>query len=446
MRPAAMVSSSGAEATELAARCGLILDVWQAEALEDGLAERQDGSWAASDVVCIASRQNGKNAILEARELFGAVVLGEHIIHTAHLFPTARESFRRLMGLLEGHPDVRNELIQSYASPMSGYDMRFRSGGRVQFIARSRTSGRGLTGDVLVCDEAQDLADEALGALLPTISARPNSQAWYSGSAPGMDSIVLHRFRARGRAGIPGRYSYRELSADPDANLDDRDAWAQANLAYPHRISDETIMSERATMSDEMFARERLSISPDLLEAGGIFGPAWDKICSPDVMIGPKPILGIDANPERTHAAIVAADKEGNVELVEYRQGMDWLVARATELAKTHKCQVAVDGAGPAGSFVPQLKAANVRVTEVKGQSLTAACGQFYDAVLAAHIHVRTSHELSAAAAAGRQRPSGDAWTWGRKASAADISPLVAATVAAYVARGRGRHTFATFA
>jgi hypothetical protein len=36
----------------------------------------------------------------------------------------------------------------------------------VEFIARSKGSGRGFTVDVLVCDEAQDLADEELGGVV----------------------------------------------------------------------------------------------------------------------------------------------------------------------------------------------------------------------------------------------------------------------------------------
>ena len=98
--------SSGPEASELAAACGLFLDDWQDFDLDDAMSERPDGSWAASEVDEIASRQNGKNCIVEARELFGCVVLGESIIHTAHLFPTARESYYRLQALVGAHPDV----------------------------------------------------------------------------------------------------------------------------------------------------------------------------------------------------------------------------------------------------------------------------------------------------------------------------------------------------
>src|SRR5687768_1538120 len=86
--PSGAVRSAGRDAAELAAGCGLDLDPWQAFVLESGMGETVDRRWAASDVDLIASRQNGKNGIVEARELYGAVILGESIILTAHLFKT----------------------------------------------------------------------------------------------------------------------------------------------------------------------------------------------------------------------------------------------------------------------------------------------------------------------------------------------------------------------
>ena len=65
------LSSAGQEAVDLAASAGLFLDPWQQLALDVGLAERDDGKWAAFEVGLIVARQNGKNSVLEARELAG---------------------------------------------------------------------------------------------------------------------------------------------------------------------------------------------------------------------------------------------------------------------------------------------------------------------------------------------------------------------------------------
>ena len=45
-----------------------------------------------------------------------------------------------------------------------------KNGGSIEFIARSKSSGRGFTVDVLVCDEAQELTDEQMEAIQPAIS------------------------------------------------------------------------------------------------------------------------------------------------------------------------------------------------------------------------------------------------------------------------------------
>ena len=117
-RPAHVAGSSGPEAVALAARCGLVLDEWQAWILQHALAERPgDGKWAAFEVGLIIPRQNGKNAILEARELAGLFLFGESlIIHTAHQFKTARRAFMRIRQLIESVPEFDRRVAKVSAS------------------------------------------------------------------------------------------------------------------------------------------------------------------------------------------------------------------------------------------------------------------------------------------------------------------------------------------
>lgn len=426
--------SAGGDAAELSARCGLVLDEWQRSVLDAGLSERRDGLWSAADVDCIASRQNGKNGIVEARELYGAVVLGEWIIHTAHLFKTTRESYNRLLSLIEADPDVRERLIYQVASPASGYEMRFAGGGRVQFIARSRTSGRGLTGDVLVFDEAQDLDDDAVGALLPTVSSRPNPQSWYLGSAPGPASVVWHRRRRSGRAGVPGRRAFFEFSADPGCDLDDRDAWAQANPGLGVRQTEEAIEAERAAMSDEMFARERLSVSPDQSELGGVIVPAlWQSCLDPYHRHQGGLAFALDVSPEARSCSIAASDGT-HLEVVKYGDGTHWVVDACVE-KRDRFSELVLDPAGPAGALVAPLEAAGITVRQVNTREAVAACGGFLTAVVEGSLRHIGQVELDRAVANADRRPVGDGgWLWSRKRSSVDISPLYAVTLARWAA------------
>jgi hypothetical protein len=431
LKPAGIVSSAGPEAVELAAACGVIADDCQAFDLGVAMGERDDGTWAASEVAIIASRQNGKNGIIEMLELFGLVVLNQWIIHTSHLFKTTRESCDRLMAMVEANPDVRDCLIRSVGSPSSGYEMRFRGGGRITFIARSRSSGRGLTGDLLVFDEAQDLNDDAQGALLPTISARPGAQAWYLGSAPGIGSTVFHRIRKRGRAGNETRLAYFEHSADPDCDPDDRDAWAQANWALNIRITEEAVQSERLSMSTEMFLRERLSVSPDIDELEGVIPPeAWAAACQPDLEVTAE-AFSIDMNPERSHGGIVACGNS-ELEVVAYAPGVGWLEDRAAELHQQYLVPFVIDAKGPAGTLIAPLTKRGVKIIALTADEMVKAAGDFYDKVTGGLVKVRTNTDLNKAVLGAAKRPVGDAFCWGRKSSDSEISLLVAATTATW--------------
>jgi hypothetical protein len=440
LTPQGIVSSSGPEATELAAACGLILDVAQAGHLDVSMGERADGSWAAAEVGLIASRQNGKNGEVEARELYGLAVLNEWIIHTSHLFKTTRESYDRLLTLIHANPDVRDCLTHNVASPASGYEMRFRGGGRITFIARSRSSGRGLTGDLLIFDEAQDLHDDAQGALLPTISARPGAQAWYLGSAPDIGSTVFHRIRKRGRRGEETRLAYFEHSADPDCDPDDEEAWAQANWAYNIRIMREAVRSERLSMSRELFLRERLSVSPDIDELEGVFSiEDWAAACDPNLELDmpSAACFGVDMNPERSYGGIVAG-KGTEIEVVAYAAGVGWLEDRATELWRKYGKPFVIDAKGPAGSLIVPLENRGVKVIPFTTDEMTKATGDFYDRVINRTVKVRTNTDLNRAVAGAAKRAVGDAFCWGRKSSKDDISLLVAATAAGWHATHGG--------
>jgi hypothetical protein len=84
------VKSAGQEAIELAESAGLILDAWQRGVLEKSLGYGKDGRWAAFEVGMSVPRQNGKGAILEARELAALFVLPDVLtVHSAHQFDTS---------------------------------------------------------------------------------------------------------------------------------------------------------------------------------------------------------------------------------------------------------------------------------------------------------------------------------------------------------------------
>jgi hypothetical protein len=126
-----------------------MLDDWQRHILSVALGERSDGKWAAFEVGLIVGRQNGKGAVLEARELAGLFLFGEQLIlHSAHEFKTAQEAFRRVLALVQNTPDLER-LVSRVRTSHGEEGIELRSGARLRFVARSTGSGRGFSGDVV---------------------------------------------------------------------------------------------------------------------------------------------------------------------------------------------------------------------------------------------------------------------------------------------------------
>jgi hypothetical protein len=459
-------SSAGEEVIELADMAGLVLDDWQQFVLVNSLGEKADGRWAAFEVGVNVARQNGKGGILEARELAGLFLFDERLlIHSAHQFDTSEEAFRRFESLIEGCDEFTKRVKKiSHAHGQEGIELygppgRRRTGGqRIRYRTRTKGGGRGFTGDLIVFDEAMILPESSLSAVLPIVSARPNPQVWYTGSAVDQtihdDGLVFARVRARGHAGDDPALAYFEWSVevvdddgiplDPDAipddvTLDPR-AWAQANPALGIRISLEHVENEWRSMGNggRSFAVERLGIGDWPATTGEVYvinPEQWaDLIDTKSKAVAPVS-LAFDVTPDRKRAVIcVAGDRDDSLyhlEVIDHRPGTGWLPTRLKALDDRHRpACIVYDERSPAASLVPEIEKLGVTVTSLSMKELVAGCGLMFDSVeqhAARHLGQR---ELAAAIRGATKRTLGDAWAWDRKNSDADISPLVACTLA----------------
>jgi hypothetical protein len=450
------VSSAGQEAIDLAAKAGLQLDPWQQHVLRIGMGEKADGSWAAFEAAVNVPRQNGKGGIIEARELWGLFIGGEQLIlHSAHEFKTAKNAFKRIERLIRACPDLHKR-VKAYRYTVGEESIELHTGQILRFIARSKGSGRGFTGDCNILDEDMILGDEAMDALLPTMAAVENPQIWYLGSAGiGAQSVQLGRLRRRALAaievGVPDpSLAYFEWSANLHvaecakdcAEHDDPasdETVLKANPAVGYRLTLEKVANERSTLSAAGYARERLGegdYPSDEADTWQVIGEdAWRALAAAESQPSDPVAFAIDMTPERSHAAIAVAGawRGGtHVEVVDHRPGTGWILDRAEELHKKWKprCWV-VDAGGPAGSLIEDLAdRLGVEIVSPKAREVAAACGQFYDAVTEQTLSHLDQAPLSAALAGAQQRPLGDAWAWARRVVSVDISPLVAATLA----------------
>jgi phage terminase large subunit-like protein len=437
----------GQDAVDLAAYAGLFLDPWQAFVLEHSMGQRRGGNWSSFEVGLLVPRQNGKGAIIEARQLAAMFLTKDPtVIYSAHQFKTAKAMYRRIKNLVADTPDL-NKLVKGryrQSNEETGIELDW---GRLQFVARSSGSGRGLTGDTIFFDEAYNLDGEMLADMLPTLSAVPNPQVWYCSSA-GMDSSeALARVRERGIAGS-SRMSFFEWSAAQDVDLDDESEWFKANpsmgVARRGGVSLEWVReverpnANQTAEDHEKFARERLGIWAEPGNAQVISDAAWAGAKDPDSLPNlSELVFAVDVEIDRSSASLASAslnrDGRVHVEHMAWDVGTTWAADKLIDICKRRKpVAVVLDAMGPAGSLLAPLHAAGIDVKVVSSSEAGRACGAFYDAVVERTLAHKGQPLLDRAIQGGAKRTLGDAWAWKRKDSITEISPLVACTLAHY--------------
>lgn len=458
--PKDVVSTGWPAVRDKCSELGISFRPWQDPTGRVILAKRADGKYAATigGTGLSIPRQVGKT-FLVAAIIFALCLLVPNltVIWTAHRLRTAEETFGKMQTF------ARRRKIRPHVAKVvlgSGEEeIRFLNKSRILFGARERGFGRGFDEvDVLVFDEAQILTDSALDDMVP--AANQSRQAagalmLFMGTPPKPTDPgeVFRRMRTEALTGEDDDTGWIEFGADPEcrpaaapAPLTPAD-WkqvAKANPSYPLDTPRESILRMRKKLGPDAFLREGLGIWDDDTRIG--FGPV-DLDATPTEPL----VLAFDMNPERSMAAIAVAwrgtegwhgeitHREG---VVDHQQGSDWVVGRLMELVERHKpCAVMVDPSSPAGSLIPVLEEAGLKVTteprrgtkellvKVTAGQMAQACGQFQDNP-PRHID---QPSLNTALAGASKRDRGDgAWTWSRKGSSVDISPLIAVTLAGY--------------
>jgi hypothetical protein len=467
------VSSAGSEAVDLAGRAGLHLDPWQAWVLDRALAERDDGKWAAWEIGLIIPRQNGKSAILEARELAGLVLFGETlIIHTAHEFRTSQEAFRRIRRLIEATPELDSAVMRMPESH-GEEGIEFRGGKRLRFLARSKTAARGFSCDLLVYDEAMILPSDVVGSSLPTMSARSmatagGTQVWYTGSAGlGAVSTQLALIRGRGIQGDDEALFFAEWSIDPHTPYCDPgctehdeiyalDSLYKSNpgLGYIHSdgtgLTLEAVEREARGMDAEQYATERLDVGtyPAPKDGWAVIPKRWWLATADDSAPRPAgPAFSIDTTPKRTHSSIALAGdgSAGKVylELADHRAGTSWLLNRALELDRRWSpVGWAIDPRAAAGSLIDDMVTSGLNVIQPTARDMAHAFGGIYDDFRDDMLTHATDKEVATALAGAVTRKLGDGLAWDRVNSAVVLSPVVAYTLAHWLFRKLGGDSY----
>lgn len=452
-------SSFGQEAADLIAAAGQVLDPWQQSVLTDILGCRDDGMWASFETCTVTQRQNGKGGIIEAVELAGLFLLDEQLIlHSAHEYKTAQEAFLRIKALIEGCADLSRH-VKVIREANGEQQVILMSGARLRFVARSKGSGRGFSGQRNILDEAYALTRAQLAALLPTMSAQPNPQMNLFSTVPDLEMVadpeyVLPDVHRRALAAIstenPARLAYHDWSAPIGADVDDVDLWYECNPALGIRIAEEYVASELAALGAEKFGTERLGIWPPEGDERWLVIPRsdWEAAKVTDD-VRPSPVaLAVVLSTDRQWATICLAGRRPDellqVEVADRRQGTGWVVGRLRDLMQRWSpVAVVIDKGSPAASLAAEAEEAGIELTPITTRDVAAAAGAFYDGIagrpsldpetgemgrdprVVRHLN---QPELTAAVAGALKRPLSAAWAWDQMTATTDITPVIGAS------------------
>ena len=443
-------TSAGQEAIELAESAGLILDPWQQFDLDCALRENKDGTWTSFEVGILCSRQNGKGGIIEARELAGLFLFGDKlIIHSAHLFDTSLEAFRRLLELIESTPDLDRRVAKvNNAHGKEGIELL--NGNRIRFRARTRGGGRGFSGDLVILDEAMIVPEEAVGALLPTMSARPNPQLWYLGSAVDEEihehGMTFTKVRNRGLRGDDPSLCWLEHSASderkPNGDLvvdpADPRVIAQANPAIGFRLSLSHVAKERRSMSRRMYEVERLGIGYWPREDEVVERPIDHEVFATRVDREPdltdSIAIAIDGDPAGKWVSIAAAviksngGVHGEVGFHE-KPGPGVVPFIVALVSRWDPCAVIIDSKGPVAYLRQELINEGIEPEDVTAGLMASASVGLQRAIDDDEFSFTGDPVLIDAVKGATKRKIGDGWGFARNGDST-ISPLVSVALA----------------
>lgn len=443
------------------------------------MGERSDRTWAAKRVGISVPRQNGKSQLLVARALAGALLFGEKkIVVSAHQADTARESYTKLMEIVEADENeaLRQRVLPVGKGSIGAFNremVKFTNGAVIQFKARSGPGGKGFSSDCLLLDEAQILGSRAWTSINSTMSAMRNPQVWLLGTPP-QDEDDCYTFEMVRRAALDGKSTasaWVEWSADVSSqeylaaksDLAERNwspaveylCWA-ANPAWNTRINHEVVQGEFETYSPDRFAQDRLGIWRDdaQLVDRVIMPDEWSATAVPTPPTDGIKSLGIKFSPDGSRVAVSGALKhEGgiHVELVGAHSGsmaagtaslVEWVAERASKYAA-----IVVDGKSHAGAFVNALIEAGVSkraIVTPTWPEVAAGNAMLLEAVIGKTMTHLSDPEKpegqkvlddSVAATTKKLRGTEGAWSWDCPSDPGGEVPIASAALAHWGAK-----------
>lgn len=456
---------------DMADLVGIELDEWQRQFVIDMLGLLKDGKWAAFETVIELARQNGKSVVLDLLALTALYIWRlPQIVYSAHDGTTVMKAFERIEAMIKATPALRQETPDRCFKHANGKEkVKLTTGEEILFKTRTTGGGRGLSGDLVILDEAQALKPSHIAALFPTLRARPNPMIVYAGSAGDQSSPILGRLVRRIDRKEPRLCGWRFAGDESDDPADPK-TWAKVSPALGTRIDVEWMANEQRSMPPEKFARELLCIGDYPREDGEDWVIPQSAVKATtdqrSTTVGPV-VFAADATPTQSWGAISIGGQAGRMvdpdgrdhtrgavrrpgggihgEVVAHERGVRWMPARAKQLMDAHDNVgvLVIDPKGPLGRMVPEFEELGIKVHLIGSQpggpsgpqEVADGCAWVYDNMVnePRHLWHRAASVLVSSISSAGTRPLAGGFAW-RRSGQADISSLCSFTFAVHAA------------
>ena len=408
---------------------------WQKHVLTDLLKVDKKGNFVRKTNLLLVSRQAGKTHLARIRILAGLFLFGEmSIIAMSSNRAMALDTFRKVCEVIEGNASLEAQVKQIRVA--NGQEsVELLSGARYEIVAATRDGSRGKTADLLYIDEVREIDEDAWTAARPITRARPNAQILLTSNAGDAFSTVLNDLRSRALSYPPKTLGFWEYSAPDFCDINDRDAWYQANPALGYLVSEDTIAEAIATSSVEATRTETLCQWISALRSPWPYR-AFEDLTVQDLQIlpGRPTIFAMDIAVTKKTASLVAG------QLMDDGRIAVGVVAQFESVTAVDELKVAIEVNEWARKYRPRLicfdKYASMTVAErlmmsghkmqdMSGQIFYQACSDLLDAIVNQRLVHNGQQSLvdSMNNCAAKETDAG--WRIVRRKSAGDVSAAI---------------------
>ena len=388
--PLLKCATKSEEVAQLAEKIGMPLIPWQRWVLDDLLSVDAAGNWLKKSALCLVARQNGKTHLARMLILSHLFLWGsKNVLGMSSNRNMALDTFRQVAYTIEDNPFLKAQVRQIRLA--NGQEsIQLLNGARYEIAAATRDAPRGKTADFLYLDELREWSDEAFTAALPVTRARPNAMTFITSNAGDGFSNVLNDLVERCKSYPPANLAFYEYSAPQHCKIHDRKAWAMANPALGHLITEQTLEESVNTNSVEATKCEMLCIWIDSAVSPWVYGSI--EACSDstlEIPIGPATIMAFDIAPTRRSGALVAGQiKDGKIavglmQLWSSEVAIDEvkMASDINDWARKYRPTVICFDKYATQTLATKLEQSGWRIQDVSGQAFYQACSDLSDAM-----------------------------------------------------------------